>query len=381
MSDGKIVYDVDVNDEGVESKVKNTNSKIESAANTGSSAFSEVWTGALRTVGAKLVELGQQAVQAAVDVGKEALAQVASFEQLEGGVEKLFGDSADAVKKNANEAFRTAGMSANEYMETVTGFSASLISSLEGDTSTAANMANIAITNMSDNANTFGTDIASIQNAYAGFAKGNFTMLDNLKLGYGGTKEEMDKLMRHAEELGGYIEGSLSKDNFADIIEAIDIIQTDMKISGLTAQTAAEMVAAGALTEEEAYERLGTTAKEASKTIEGSVNSMKAAWDNFLTGTMTGDEFAEVALTAADNVVTALMDIIPRLVEGFASMAPTLWDKGVEIITNLATTISSHVPEFVEQGTAFIRSIPPMLPVIPPWLPIPAAPPAISWLP
>ena len=357
MSDGRIIYDVEVNDDGVESKVKSTNDKIDSAAQTGSSAFSEVWTGALRTIGSKLVELGQQAVQSAVDVAKESLAQVASFEQNVGGVEKLFGDSAETVMTNAKNAFKTAGMSANEYMETVTGFSASLISSLEGDTQTAANMANIAITNMSDNANTFGTDIASIQNAYAGFAKGNYTMLDNLKLGYGGTKEEMERLLRQAEELEGYMEGSLSIDSFSDIIEAIDIIQTDLKISGVTAETAAEMVAAGVWTEEEAFNKLGTTAKEASGTIEGSVASMKAAWDNFLTGTMTGEEFAQVALQAADNVVNALMEIIPRLITGFAEMAPTLFAKVVEIVTNIVTTIGEHKLEFIEKGTEFIRSI------------------------
>lgn len=357
MSDGKIIYDVEVNDEGVEGKVKQTNDKVKSAADTGSSAFSEVWTGALRTIGGKLVELGQQAIESAVDVAKQSLAQVASFEQNVGGVEKLFGDSAGTVQENAKKAFQSAGLSANEYMETVTGFSASLISSLEGDTQTAANMADTAIRDMSDNANTFGTDIASIQNAYSGFAKGNFTMLDNLKLGYGGTKTEMERLLRQAEEIEGYMEGSLSIDSFADIIEAIDIVQTEMKISGISAETAAEMVAAGALTEEEAFARMGTTAREASGTIEGSIASMKSAWDNFLTGTMTGEEFAETAIVAVDNVVNALMEIIPRLVEGFAGMAPTLWDKGVEIITNLATTISSHAPEFIEHGTAFIRNL------------------------
>ena len=357
MSDGKIIYDVDVNDDGVEEKVHGTNSKIESAANTGSSAFSEVWTGALRTIGSKLVELGQTAIDSAVDVAKESLAQVASFEQNVGGVEKLFGDSASTVMNNAKNAFKTAGMSANEYMETVTGFSASLISSLEGDTQTAANMANTAITNMSDNANTFGTDIASIQNAYSGFAKGNYTMLDNLKLGYGGTKEEMERLLRHAEEVEGYFEGAFSIDSFSDIIEAIDIVQNELKISGVTAETAAEMVAAGVWTEEEAMSRLGTTAKEAAGTIEGSMNSAKAAWTNYLTGTMSGEEFAEVAIQAADNIVNAFMEIIPRLATGFVEMAPTLWNKGVEVISGLATIIGEHLPDMVTKGTEMIRSL------------------------
>lgn len=186
MSDGKIIYDVDINDEGIESKVQQTNSKVKNSANTGSGAFGEIWTGALRRIGAGLVELGGQAIDTAKQVAMSALDQVASMEQNVGGVKKLFGDDvAQAVIDNANQAFRTAGMSANEYMETVTGFSASLIAGLNGDTEKAAGIADRAIRDMSDNANTFGTDISSIQMAYQGFAKSNYTMLDNLKLGYG----------------------------------------------------------------------------------------------------------------------------------------------------------------------------------------------------
>jgi phage-related protein len=332
MSDGKIIYDVDVNDEGVEGKVKQTNSKIESAAQTGSGAFSEVWTGALRAIGGKLVELGQQAVSAAADVAKESLAQVASFEQNVGGVEKLFGDSASTVLANAKNAFSTAGLSANEYMENVTGFSASLISSLGGDTKTAANMADVAIRAMSDNANTFGTDMGAIMTTFQGFAKQNYSMLDNLKLGYGGTKTEMERLMRDAEKMEGYIEGSLSIESFADVVEAIQIVQENMNIAG-------------------------TTAREAAGTIEGSVASMKSAWTNFLTGTMSGEEFAQTAIVAADNVVNAMMDIIPRLVSGFASMAPTLFDKAVEIVTTLVSRIGEHKLEFLQKGTEFIQNI------------------------
>lgn len=338
MSDGKIIYDVEVNDDGVESKVKSTNDKIDSAAQTGSNAFSEVWTGALRTIGSKLVELGQQAVQAAVDVGKEALAQVASFEQLEGGVKKLFGDTAaETVIANAKEAFKTAGLSANDYMETVTSFSASLINSLGGDTAQAATLADTAIRSMSDNANTFGTDMGSIMNAYQGFAKENYTMLDNLKLGYAGTKEGAKKLVEDAskltsvqKELGLTVDGNSL--DFANLVKAIQVMQKEMSIAG-------------------------TTEAEAAKTIEGSVNSMKAAWEDFLTGTMSGEEFAQTAITAADNVVNALMDIIPRLVSGFAEMAPSLFDKVVEIVTNIVTTLGEHKLEFIEKGTEFIRSI------------------------
>jgi len=337
MADGKIVYDVDVNDDGVESKVKSTNDKINSAAKTGSGAFGEVWTGALRAVGSKLVELGQQAVSAAVDVGKEALAQVASFEQLEGGIEKLFGDSAGAVMDNAKEAFKTAGMSANEYMENVTGFSASLINSLGGDTAEAAKLADVAIRSMSDNANTYGTSMESITNAYQGFAKENYSMLDNLKLGYAGTKEGMKSLIAEASkmtkeqaDLGLTVDGTSM--DFANCVKAIEVMQAHMNIAG-------------------------TTSKEAAGTIEGSVNSMKAAWTNFLTGTMDGEEFAQTAITAADNVVNALGDIIPRLVVGFAQMAPTLWDKGVEIITTLGSKIGEKLPDLMARGTEMISNL------------------------
>ena len=337
MSDGKIIYEVDIDDDGAESKVRQTNEKLNSAANTGSGAFSEVWTGALRTIGGKLVELGQTAISSAVDVAKQSLAQVASFEQNVGGIEKLFGDSAGAVQENAKKAFETAGLSANAYMENVTGFSASLINSLGGDTAEAAKLADIAIRGMSDNANTFGTSMDSITTTYQGFAKANYSMLDNLKLGYGGTKEEMARLISDAskmtdvqKELGLTVDGTSM--DFANIVKAIEVMQKSMNIAG-------------------------TTSREAAGTIEGSVNSMKAAWDNFLTGTMDGDEFAQVAIVAAGNVVDAFMDIIPRLVSGFASMAPTLIDKAVEIVTNLVATIGEHKLEFLEKGAEFIRNI------------------------
>ena len=337
MSDGKIIYDVEVNDNGIEGKVQQTNSKVTQAARTGGGAFSEIWTGALRQVGAGLVELGGKAIAAAKDVAMASLDQVASLEQNIGGVQKLFGDSYQAVIDNANEAYKTAGLSANNYMETVTGFSASLIAGLGGDTDKAVGIADRAIRDMSDNANTFGTDMASIQTAYQGFAKQNYTLLDNLKLGYGGTKEEMQRLIKDTaqmtdiqEKLGVTIdEGSLSFDN---IINAISVMQENLSIAG-------------------------TTSKEASGTIEGSVNSMKAAWDNFLAGTMDGERFAEVALNAAGNIVDAFMDIIPRLLQGFAEMTPALLDKGREIISSLVSLIQENAPKWLEEGGKIIDNI------------------------
>lgn len=183
MSDGKIIYDVEVNDDGIDGKLQQTNNKIKQGSESGSSAAENVWTGALRRIGAGLVELGMKAADTAKQVAVDALHEVSNLEQNVGGVKKLFGDSYQEVVDNANKAFKTAGMSTNQYMETVTGFSASLIAGLGGDTQKAVGYADRAIRDMSDNANTFGTDIASIQTTYQGFAKQNYTMLDNLKLG------------------------------------------------------------------------------------------------------------------------------------------------------------------------------------------------------
>lgn len=337
MSDGKIIYDVDINDEGIESKVQQTNSKVKNSADTGSSAFGEVWTGALRRIGAGLVELGAKAIETGKQVAMDALDQVSSLEQNVGGVKKLFGDSYQAVVDNANKAFKTAGLSTNQYMETVTGFSASLIAGLGGDTQKAVGIADRAIRDMSDNANTFGTDIASIQTTYQGFAKQNYTMLDNLKLGYGGTKEEMQRLIQDASQmdesmqrLGVTVDAdSMSFDN---IINAISVMQDNMKIAG-------------------------ATAAEASGTIEGSVNSMKAAWQNFLAGTIDPAEFAETAFQAADNVLNALGSILPRLAEGFGQMTPKVLEKGGELIGKLVSTLQEKAPEFIQRGADFVEKL------------------------
>lgn len=216
---------------------------------------------------------------AILKTGKDALKAYSDFEQLSGGVEKIFGpETAKTVEANAKRAFETAGMSANQYMETVTGFSATLLKDLGGDTEKAAQYADMAIQDMSDNANTFGTDIQSIQNAYQGFAKGNATMLDNLKVGYGGTKTE---LLQLAKDMGVVDESIKSFDDmsFPDAIDAIHKVQEELNITG-------------------------TTAKEAAHTIEGSINSMKASWTNFLTALGTGDD-KEVE-EALDNFMKSL---------------------------------------------------------------------------
>ena len=244
------------------------------------------------------------AVKELAKLGKAALDAYAQYEQLEGGVDKIFGkEAADTVMRNASKAYQTAGMSANQYMETVTSFSASLIQSMGGNTEAAAGVADMAIRDMSDNANTFGTNMQSIQDAYQGFAKQNYTMLDNLKLGYGGTKEEMQRLLQDAEKLTGK---KYDISNLNDVYEAIHAIQTEYNITG-------------------------TTSKEASKTIEGSMNALKASWENMLTALGGGGSMdkAMTALlksagTAAKNIVPRLFIILKNVVVGVIKMLPQL---------------------------------------------------------
>lgn len=261
---------------------------------------------------------------------KESLEAYASYEQLVGGVETLFGDSADKIKEYADAAYQTAGMSANDYMETVTAFSASLINSLEGDTDKAADQADKAIRDMSDNANKMGTDIENIQNAYRGFARGNFTMLDNLSLGYAGTKEGMEELLARAEEIAG-VHFDIS--SYSDIIDAIHVIQEDMGIAKAT-----EM--------------------EAATTIEGSVKAMQGAWKNLVVeiakdnGDIDGsiDKLIDSVLTVGDN-------ILPR-VEKILNGIMTLIRKGIPRITKLIPKlVSQYLPELVNLGTELLASL------------------------
>ena len=272
---------------------------------------------------------------------KSALDSVASMEQNVGGVETLFKKSADTVIKNANRAYETAGLSANEYMSTVTSFSASLLQSLGNDTKKAADYADRAIVDMSDNANKMGTSMESIQNAYQGFAKQNYTMLDNLKLGYGGTKTEMERLIKDAsqmkevqEKLGVTVDaGSMS---FGNIVNAISVMQDSMGIAG-------------------------TTAKEAMTTIEGSMNAAKAACDNFLTGTISADEFADTFIVAVDNIVKNVGEIVPRLASAVPSVVSRLYDELVTSLqecdkSSLVATGMQMLQSFVD-GTAEMISI------------------------
>lgn len=320
----------------------------ESGFKAGLSKLGGIATGALKGIAA-----GASVAGAAVGVlAKQSLDAYASYEQLTGGVETLFKDSADIVMGYAENAYKTAGLSANQYMDTVTSFSASLLQSLDGDTAAAAEKANLAITDMSDNANKMGTTMESIQYAYQGFAKQNYTMLDNLKLGYGGTKEEMQRLLADAEAISG-IHYDIS--SYADVVDAIHVIQTEMGITG-------------------------TTAKEASTTIEGSLNAAKAAWENLLTG--MGDSnanfdalvenFVSAVSTAAENILPRLIEILsgvgnlivelaPIISEAFPvlieQILPPLLDAGVQIITALANGIITALPSLLEALPTIITSI------------------------
>lgn len=316
---------------------------------------------ALSTAGKLAVKLGSFAVKGlAVGIGAAATAigalgaasikGYAEYEQLVGGVDTLFKDSSKQVQQYANNAYKAAGLSANAYMETVTSFSASMLQSLGGDTAAAAAASNQAVVDMADNANKMGTSMADIQNAYQGFAKQNYTMLDNLKLGYGGTKEEMQRLLTDAEKLTGK---KYDVSNFADITEAIHAIQTEMGITG-------------------------TTAKEASSTIQGSALSMKAAWSNFLTG--MADENADFdalvgnlidsVVTFGQNLIPRIQVLAPRLVEGISQLAqaivpaipgvlssllPTLASGAMQLVNSLITTLQTNLPQLANMALTIIQ--------------------------
>lgn len=353
--------------------VKNMNESMKDATNSASkmsSVMKGIGSSAIK-VGKGLAVAGAAAATAVTALVSKSVGAFADYEQLTGGVETLFGaggrsveeyaqsvgksvsdiqgkydslmSAQNVVLENANKAYMTAGMSANEYMDTVTGFSASLISSLGGDTNKAADYANSALVDMSDNANKMGTDMESIKNAYQGFAKQNYTMLDNLKLGYGGTQAEMKRLLSDAQKLTGQ---KYDISSFADITQAIHAIQTQMDITG-------------------------TTAKEASTTISGSWGSLKAAFENTLVGLTTGGEMFDQSLDAlVDSAKTFGQNVIPAikgalsgvgyLIEGLApvigetipplinDLAPTLANSAVSLISSLVNGLTQNATQFSE---------------------------------
>lgn len=402
--DGTLKFDTEIDDSGFSAGLE----KIGSFAKKGMALV----TGAVTAASGAMVALGKSALDAYAD-----------YEQLTGGVSTLFGTqdrsleeyaesvgkSVDAARSeydkllqaqsdvldNAAKAFKTAGLSQNEYMETVTSFSAALIASLGGDTLKAAEVADKAIIDMADNANKMGSSMESIQNAYQGFAKGQYQLLDNLKLGYGGTKTEMERLLADAEAISGI---HYDIESYADVVEAIHVIQDEMGITG-------------------------TTAKEAAETISGSVASMKSAWSNLVVGIADDEQdfeklttdFVESAATAAENIlprvetilggmgklvtsmssviadalvgfteyipdlieagvslvdalVQGLVDNAPaladaaldagmQLLEGFLTIGPKLLDLGAQLLTTLLNGISSHIGDIADMANSFVTNL------------------------
>ena len=324
--------------EGVSSEIEKA---MGDAGASSSSSFGSKFASGLKTVGVAASAAVGAAAAGVTALTKTAVSAYADFEQLSGGIETLFGeDLAQDVFDNANAAFQTAGLSANEYMETVTGFSASLISSLGENSWQAANYADLAIVDMADNANKMGSSMESIQNAYQGFAKQNYTMLDNLKLGYGGTKEEMERLLRDAEELEGYELGSLDISNFADIVEAIHIVQENLGIAG-------------------------ATEAEAATTISGSIASMQSAWTNLVAGFANGDadlgvlidNLVNTATTALDNLMPAIERGLVGIADGLVKIVPVIADK-------LPALMDELLPPLIEAATTLFNGLLQALPAI-----------------
>lgn len=305
-------------------------------------AFDTILTG-VNKVGKAIDTVAIAGGAAFVGMGKNAISALADYQQLSGGIEKLFGSDAQSVIDNASKAFKTAGVSMNEYMQQVTGFSASLISSLGGDTAKAAQYADRIITDMADNANTFGTSLTSIQYAYQGFAKQNYTMLDNLRLGYGGTKEEMERLISDAskmkveqQQLNVVVkEGDMS---FGNIANAISVVQKNMNITG-------------------------TTAREASQTISGSIAQMKAAWQNLLTAIGTGDnldqalnDFVDSVQTVADNIGPAIKEMAPRLTQAFIQVFREIGPIIADVIADVFVGALKSIPQLISQTNSLTKA-------------------------
>lgn len=313
---------IGVDNSDVDKGFSETSSKAESLA------------GKLKGGLATAAKVGAAALAAAATgvaaLTKASIDQYAEYEQLVGGVDTLFKTASDKVQEYAANAYKTAGMSANEYMATVTSFSASLLQSLGGDTDKAAQKADQAITDMADNANKMGTGMEMIQNAYQGFAKQNYTMLDNLKLGYGGTKEEMERLLADAEKLSGQ---KFDISSYSDIVDAIHVVQTEMGITG-------------------------TTAAEAASTIEGSGGSAKAAWANLITG--IADDNADLDTLIGNfvsSVETAAGNIIPRVSAILGGISQLVTSASTTIIPMVITTITDNLPSLLQAAAALVGAL------------------------
>lgn len=326
---GSIHYELDLDDESYNKKADKASSKWDSLGEK----ISGVGAGVAKATGAALLAAGT----AVVGITAASIKSYADYEQFTGGIKKLFGDTADTVIKNSQRAYETAGMSANDYMNTVTGFSARLLQSLGGDTVKSAELADTAIKDMSDNANTFGTDMEMIKNAYQGFAKANYTMLDNLKLGFGGTAGEMARLVNESGVMGDTFVATAENINsvgFDKIIEAIHKTQESLKITG-------------------------TTAKEASSTITGSINSTKAAFSNLLTSFATGNteiisESMKGLAVSLGNVFNNISAIIPQILSGLVTVVEEISKMDM---SDLMGKIVEQIPRIVELAVTLVQNL------------------------
>lgn len=305
--------------------------KVGSAASTVGKGIFNVATNVAK-VSVAATTAGATAISALTGL---AISSYADYEQLVGGVETLYKTSADKVQQYAADAYKTAGLSANEYMNTATTFAASLVSSLGGDTEQAAELANTAISDMSDNSNKMGTAMSSIQDAYNGFAKQNYTMLDNLKLGYGGTKTEMQRLLDDANKLnaaqGNYTKYSI--DSYSDVVSAIHDVQNAMGITG-------------------------TTSKEASTTIQGSVNATKSAWSNLVTGIADDNaNFGQLISNFVDSATTAASNIIPRIEVALNGAAKLIESLVPPIMAELPSLIETVLPQLAQSAVNIVQTL------------------------
>lgn len=337
MASGDTIYTATYKFKGDNRDLKSTVSDNEKTVSASNSKVGS----ALASIG-KVTAVGMGAAATAVGVvAKSAVDAYADYEQLTGGIETLFKDSAGTVMSYAENAYQTAGMSANDYMETVTGFSARLLQGLGGDTEAAAKVADMAITDMADNANKMGTSIESIEWAYQGFAKQNYTMLDNLKLGYGGTASEMARLINDSGVLGDTMEVTAETVNdvsFDKIIEAVHTVQTNLGVTG-------------------------TTALEASTTVQGSVNMMKGAWENLLVEITDGEQNLEPFINNfVQSVGTAAKNLVPVFTQALGGIAQVIQDLAPVIVEQLPVLIDKVIPPLIQAATTILIALVQALP-------------------
>ena len=335
---GSVKYKVELDNKGIDQEINTTESKISTKLG---SAFGKT-AGAIGAAAATAVAAGAAAVTNLVKKSVEAYGE---YEQLAGGIETLYKGSADKMMAYADEAWKTAGLSVNDYMNTAIESSAAMINALGGDVDAAADKTNQAIIDMADNVNKMGTDMEAVQNAYRGFSRGNFTMLDNLALGFAGTKEGMQELLDAAQQISG-VEYDIS--SYADIVDAIHVVQTEMGITG-------------------------TTAQEAATTLQGSLESMKSAWNNLLTGMADPNaDIGKLIGNMVDSAKTFIGNLVPIIKQSLTGITGAIKELAPVIAKELPGMIRDTLPDLLEAGASVVETLlrgimdalPDMLPVI-----------------